>query len=101
MLAKHGTSKSVLKEGVAGTVATVAGFVHAPSGDDVIKNVLAAMGYKAYEAGSYTVLMTMAEMAGFSDDVASLKQMKEEEDEMGNWLASYIPTMLQQYTKAA
>lgn len=101
MLEKHGTSKSVLKEAVAGTVATVAGFVHAPSGDDVIKNVLAAMGYKAYEAGSYTVLMTMAEMAGFSEDVASLKQMKEEEDEMGNWLASYIPTMLQQYAKTA
>lgn len=100
LLGKHGTSKSVLKEAVAGTVATIAGFVHAPSSDDVIKNVLAAMGYKAYEAGSYTVLITMAEMGGFKEDIAVLQQMKDEEDEMGNWLAGYVPSMVQQYTQA-
>ena len=47
LLAKHGTKKSLTKEVVTGAVATVAGFAHAPSEDDVLKNVLAAIGYKA------------------------------------------------------
>ena len=45
LLSKHGTSKSVAKEAVTGTVATVAGFVHAGSSDEVLKNVLAAVGF--------------------------------------------------------
>ncbi len=97
MLAKHGSSKSLVKEAVTGAVATVAGFVHAGSDDDVVKNVLAAIGFKAYEAGSYKVLATMAEMAGASEDVSILQGMKSEEDEMGNWLGEYLPTMLKQY----
>ena len=101
LLEKHGTSKSGIKEVVTGAVATVAGFVHAPSADDAIKNVLAAMGYKAYESGSYTVLIELAEMAGFGDDIAILKQMKDEEDEMGNWLANYLPRMVKRYANAA
>ena len=47
LLARHGTSKSLAKEAVTGTVATVAGFAHIVSSDDVLKNVLAAIGYKA------------------------------------------------------
>lgn len=97
LLAKHDTGKSLVKEAVTGAVATVAGFVHAPAQDDVIKNVLAAIGYKAYEAGSYKVLATLAEMAGAVDDVPVLHQLKEEEDEMGNWLGGHLPTLLQQY----
>ena len=60
LLAKHGSSKSVAKEMVTGTVATVAGFVHATASDEVLKDVLAAIGYKAYEIGSYKVLITLA-----------------------------------------
>ncbi len=101
LLERHGTSKSLVKEMVTGTVATVAGFVHAPSSDDEIKNVLAALGYKAYEAGSYSVLITLAGLAGASEDVATLQQMKAEEEEMGTWLAGYLPNMVQQFAEAA
>ena len=97
LLGKHGTSKSVLKEAVTGAVATVAGFVHAPAEDDVVKNVLAAIGYKAYEAASYKVLFTLAGMVGATADASKLEQLKAEEDEMGNWLGEHIPALLQQY----
>ena len=91
LLARHGTSKSVAKEAVAGTVATVSGFAHAAAADDVLKNVLAAVGYKAYEIGSYKVLLTLAEAVGAAEDVEVLTLSMKEEQEMGDWLGSHLP----------
>ena len=97
LLAKHGTSASLAKEAVTGTVATVAGFVHAMSSDEVLKDVLAAVGYKAYEIGSYKVLITLAEAAGASEDVPTLDQSMKEEQEMGDWLGSHLPAFVHAY----
>lgn len=94
LLAKHGTSKSAVKEVVTGTVATVAGFVHAGASDEVLKNVLAAIGYKAYEIASYKVLLTLADAAGASADKAVLEQSMKEEQEMGDWLGSHLPNFV-------
>ena len=69
LLAKHGSSKSVAKEAVTGAVATVAGFAHVAADDEVLKNVLAAIGFKAYEIGSYK----------------------------GDWLGGHIPQFVQSY----
>ena len=94
LLAKHGTSASVAKEAVTGTVATVAGFAHSLSSDEVLKNVLAAVGFKAYEIGSYKVLITLANAAGAADDVATLEQSMKEEQEMGDWLGGHLPSFV-------
>ena len=92
LLDKHGTRASVAKEAVTGTVATVAGFAHSMASDEVLKNVLAAVGFKAYEIGSYKVLMTMAEVSGATEDVAVLEQSMKEDQEMGDWLGSNLPS---------
>ena len=97
LLAKHGTSKSLAKEAVTGAVATVAGFAHLGAGDEVLKNVLAAVGFKAYEIGSYKVLLTLAEAAGAAADVPTLEQSMKEEQEMGDWLGSHIPNFVHAY----
>ena len=97
LLAKHGTKKSLAKEAVTGTVATVAGFAHVGSGDDVLKNVLAAVGFKAYEIGSYKVLLALAEAAGATDDTMVLEQSMKEEQEMGDWLGEHIPGLVRAY----
>ena len=99
LLAKHGTSKSAAKEAVTGTVATVAGFVHAGAADEVLKNVLAAVGYKAYEIGSYKVLLTLADAAGAAEDKAVLEQSMKEEQEMGDWLGSHLPGFVHAFLK--
>ena len=99
LLAKHGTSKSVTKEVVTGAVATVAGFAHSVTTDEVLKNVLAAVGFKAYEIGSYKVLITLAEAAGATDDVPVLQQSMQEEQEMGDWLGSHLPTLVHAYVQ--
>ena len=99
LLAKHGTKASLAKEAVAGTVATVAGFVHATADDEVLKNVLAAIGFKAYEISSYKVLITLAEAAGASQDITVLEQSMKEEQEMGDWLGSHLPSFVHAYLK--
>lgn len=99
LLAKHGTSKSAVKEVVTGTVATVAGFVHAGASDEVLKNVLAAIGFKAYEIASYKVLLTLADAAGATADKAVLEQSAKEEQEMGDWLGSHLPGFTQAYVQ--
>ncbi len=97
LLEKHGTRASLAKEAVTGSVATVAGFVHAFASDEVLKDVLAAVGYKAYEIGSYTVLITLAGAAGAQDDVAVLEESMQEEREMGDWLNGHIPAFVRAY----
>ena len=99
LLAGHGTKASLAKEAVTGTVATVAGFVHSVAPDDMLKNVLAAVGFKAYEIGSYKVLLTLAEAAGATQDVPVLEQSMKEEQEMGDWLGSHLPGLVHAYLK--
>ena len=97
LMERHGTSKSLAKEAVTGTVATVAGFVHALSSDEVLKDVLAAVGYKAYEIGSYKVLIALAQAVGANGDVPVLEQSMKEEQEMGDWLGSHLPSFVHAY----
>lgn len=97
LLGQKGTTKSLLKEAVAGTVATVAGFVHATASDEVLKNVLAAIGFKAYEIASYKALIALAGASGAADDVAVLEGSMREEQEMGDWLGSHLPTFIERY----
>ena len=97
LLEGHGSSKSVVKEAVTGAVATVAGFAHAAASDELLKNVLAAVGFKAYEIGSYKVLIALAEAAGAHGDITVLQQSMDEEKEMGDWLGSHLPAFVQHY----
>ena len=99
LLAKHGTSKSLAKEAVTGAVATVAGFAHAGADDEVLKNVLAAIGFKAYEIASYKVLLTLADAAGLGADKPVLEQSMKEEQEMGDWLGSHLPDLVHAYLR--
>jgi ferritin-like metal-binding protein YciE len=97
LLNRHGSAKSMAKEAVAGAVATVSGFAHIGSGDDVLKNVLAAIGFKAYEIASYKALSVLADAAGASADKAVLEQSLTEEQEMGDWLGEHLPALVQSY----
>ena len=97
LLAKHGPSKSAAKEVATGAVATVAGFTHVAADDEVLKNVLAAVGYKAYEIASYKVLLTLADAAGAAADKPVLEQSMKEEQEMGDWLGEHLPNLVNAY----
>lgn len=94
LLTRHESSTSTTKEAVTTIVGKVSGLVHSGSDDDVIKNVLAAIGFKAYEIASYKVLITLANASGAENDVSSLEQSQKEEMEMGDWLGEHIPMLV-------
>ena len=62
-----------------------------------MKNVLAAIGFKAYEIGSYKALIALAQAAGASEDVSFLETSMKEEQEVGDWLGSNLPSIVQAY----
>jgi ferritin-like metal-binding protein YciE len=97
LLSKHGTSPSSVKETVTSAVGTVAGLVHVTADDEVIKNVLAAIGYKAYEIASYKALIAAADRAGVSADKPVLEGNMKEDMEMGDWLGEHLPSLVDQY----
>ncbi len=99
LLARHDTKASIAKEAVAGTVATVSGFTHVTASDEVLKNVLAAIGFKGYEIASYKVLLTLAEAAGATGDAAVLQQSMREEQEMGDWLGTHLPDFVHAFLR--
>ncbi|GGC67684.1 hypothetical protein GCM10011504_52070 [Siccirubricoccus deserti] len=97
LLSSHGTSPSAAKEAVTSVAGKVAGMVHLSASDEVIKNLLAAIGYKAYEVGSYTALITMAKAAGATGDVQALEQSMREEMEMAEWQLEHLPGIVETF----
>ena len=97
LLDKHGSSKSLLKEAVSGAIGTVAGFAHVGSDDNVLKNTLAAIGFKAYEIASYKALIALAKAAGAEGDTGTLERSLKEEQEMGDWLGEHLPGLVTAY----
>lgn len=95
LLAKHDTGKARAKEVVGGAVATVAGFAHVAADDEVMENVLAAVGLKTHEIGSYKALL--ADAAGAVANNAVLEQLMREEQEMGDGLGSCLPSFVGAY----
>lgn len=96
LMAHHQKSASAAKETVTSLVGKVSGYVHVPASDEVVKNVLAASGFKAYEISSYKMLIALAESA-CPGDVATLRQSMTEEQEMGDWIGENLSSIVQAY----
>ncbi len=101
LLSKHATSASAAKETVTSVVGKVSGLVHVTAPDEVVKDVMAAIGFKAYEIASYKALLNMAEAAGAHDDVAVLKQSQAEEMALGDWLGEHLPGFVTQFLQSS
>jgi ferritin-like metal-binding protein YciE len=97
LLSQHGTSASGIKETVTSVVGTVAGTVHITADDQVIKDVLAATGYKHYEIASYNALLAMAHAVGNTKCPPVLQESLAEEQDMAEWLQSHTPEVVTVY----
>ena len=67
----------------------------------MLKNVLAAIGFKAYEIGSYKALVALAQAAGANEDVSFLEASMKEEQEVGDWLGTNLPGIVHSYLQQA
>jgi ferritin-like metal-binding protein YciE len=97
LLSHHDTSASSVKGTVRSVVGTVAGMVHVTADDQVVKDVLAATGYKHYEIASYNALMAIAEAVGDVDRPPVLRESLAEEETMATWLHDHTPQIVAAY----
>jgi ferritin-like metal-binding protein YciE len=68
-----------------------------PAEDEVLKNSLASFAFENYETAAYKSLIAVAERAGATEAVATLRQSCQEEEAMASWLASQLEPVTRRY----
>ena len=101
LLSRHGHPAPVPHETVSSILSTVSGLLHGGEEHDVLKNVLAASGYRAHQITSLQVLVVLAQQLGFTQDAAALECLKDEEAASAEALERLLPEIVSQYVAAA
>ena len=86
LIAKYGTSPSVLKDTAMSVAAGVASIASAASADEVVKNGFATLAQAKYEAAAFETLLVFAEAAGEAEALRPLQQCLSE----SRGLASFV-----------
>ncbi|GBR51987.1 DUF892 family protein [Gluconobacter sphaericus] len=100
LLSRHGHPAPVPHETVSSILSTVSGLLHGGEEHDVLKNVLAASGYRAHQIASLQVLIVLAQQLGFAQDAAALDCLKDEEIAAAGALEGLTPEIVAQYLAA-
>lgn len=100
LLSRHGHPAPVPHETVSSILSTVSGLLHGGEEHDVLKNVLAASGYRAHQIASLQVLIVLARQLGFAQDAAALDCLKDEEIAAAGALEGLMPEIVAQYLAA-
>nr|WP_249201454.1 DUF892 family protein [Gluconobacter sphaericus] len=100
LLSRHGHPAPVPHETVSSILSTVSGLLHGGEEHDVLKNVLAASGYRAHQIASLQVLIVLAQQLGFAQDAAALDCLKDEEIAAAGALEGLMPEIVAQYLAA-
>ena len=90
LLSTLGTSHSTVKDAAMSFAGAVAGLMHAPAPDEVIKNSFANFAFEHYEIAAYKSLLTLADLTGHSAATALLKQSLGEEEAMAGWINDHL-----------
>jgi len=101
LLSRHGHPAPVPHETVSSILSTVSGLLHGGEARDVLKNVLAASGYRAHQITSLQVLIVLARQLGFAQDASALECLKDEETASAEALERLMPDIVSQYLAAA
>lgn len=77
--------------------ANMQGLMHAMSSDEVLKNALASAAFEQFEAASYRMLVTAAEVAGEKEIAETCRTIMEQEVSMADWTWSQLQPLTQKY----
>lgn len=96
-LAKLGEDTSTLKDGTMKVAANLQGLMHAMASDEVLKNALASAAFEQFEAASYRILVTAAEVAGEPEIARTCETIMEQEVAMADWVWGQLQPLTQKY----
>ncbi len=97
ILHELGEDRSLLKDWATQLMGNVAAIQHAMMADEILKNTFANQAFENFEIASYRSLIVMAEAAGHSQFVPSLRKSLEEEERMAQWVASNVEKITRMY----
>jgi ferritin-like metal-binding protein YciE len=96
-LKQLGEDTSVLKDSTMKVAANLQGMAHAMSSDEVLKNALASAAFEQFEAASYRMLVSAAEVAGEPEIARICTTIMEQEVAMADWVWGQLQPMTQKY----
>jgi ferritin-like metal-binding protein YciE len=96
-LKRLGQDTSMLKDGTMKVAANFQGLLHAMASDEVLKNTLANAAFEQFEAASYRMLVTAADVAGEPEISRVCSTIMEQEVAMADWAWSQLQPMTQQF----
>lgn len=87
---RHGIGPSAAKNAFTSVMGNVAAALHAPAGDEILKNTFANFAFEHQEIASYTSLIAMAEAQGDAAAIPLLRESLKEEQSMADFIESQI-----------
>lgn len=90
LLGQLGTSHSAVKDTVMSFAGTMAGLMHTPAADEVVKNSFANFAFEHYEIAAYKSLLTLAEITGHAGAESALRLSLGEEEAMARWIDEHL-----------
>lgn len=97
LLAGFDAKASLLKDTALTITGNLAALAHAPAPDAIIKNNFANHAFENFEIAAYTALLALADIGGFSQAPALLRQSLEEEQRMADWVLSSLPGLVRDF----
>lgn len=97
ILESFDVSHSTLKDTTMALGGNLAALAHVFAPDEIIKNSFANFAFENFEAASYTALITVTEVGGFSAARPLLEQTLDEEKRMAKWIEEHTPEITRQY----
>jgi ferritin-like metal-binding protein YciE len=92
-----GEDTSVLKDSAMKVAANLQGMTHAMSSDEVLKNALASAAFEQFEAASYRMLASAAQVAGETEIARICETIMEQEVAMADWVWGQLQPMTVKY----
>jgi ferritin-like metal-binding protein YciE len=96
-LKQLGEDTSLLKDGTMKVAANMQGMMHAMSSDEVLKSALASAAFEQFEAASYRMQVTAAEVAGEPEIARTCETIMEQEVAMSDWAWGQLEPLTQKY----
>lgn len=94
-----GESASKLKDVVLSISGNMAGIMHMPAPDEILKNSFANHAFENFEIAAYTSLITLSEAGDFARATPLLQQSLGEEQRMATWVLDSIPDLTRKYVR--
>ena len=97
ILAGFDAKPSAIKDLGLSISGNLAALAHVFAPDEILKNSFANYAFEHFEIASYTGLLTLADLGGFSSQQSLLRQSLSEEQRMATWVIDSLPELTRKY----